>query len=123
MGATARSDDRAPKGMAGPLDGILPSLLVSIIDSLRPEAKEAVGRLLAAISQPEARGLGPSSAAQSTETLLTADQVASRLQINKSTVYKNARRNPQWRQAAVRLGSGTLRFDWTKLAKSVLRTR
>jgi hypothetical protein len=83
------------------------------------DAKAAIARLLAShatIGRQEAEAAnGPH------EQLLTVEQVATLLQMDKSTVYKKARQDPRWREAARRIGPGTLRFDLPTLKRKVIR--
>jgi predicted DNA-binding transcriptional regulator AlpA len=117
--------------MLSPLDGpdkgaaafgdLLATVLAAVLASggLSPEARAAVARLLA---DPTAGGLeaeapnGPTD-----EQLLTVEQVATLLQMHKSTVYKKVRQDPRWRQAARRIGPGMLRFDLPTLRRTVIR--
>jgi hypothetical protein len=83
------------------------------------DARAAIARLLAAhatVGGQEAEAVnGPH------EQLLTVEQVATLLQMDKSTVYKKARQDPRWREAARRIGPGTLRFDLSTLKRKVIR--
>ena len=53
--------------------------------------------------------------------LVTAEEVAARWEMHRSTVYKKARYEPRWRDAVVRIGPGSLRFDPAKLEKALRR--
>jgi hypothetical protein len=112
------SEQRGPAATSGDLAIVLAAVLGS--GDLSPEARAAVARLLLTDSagggwEAETPN-GPPD-----EQLLTVEQVATRLQMDKSTVYKKARQDPRWREAARRIGPGTLRFDLPTLKRKVIR--
>ena len=53
--------------------------------------------------------------------LITVQDVAARWGLHPTTIYKKALKDPRWRNAVVRLGPGSLRFDPEKLEKALRR--
>jgi hypothetical protein len=83
--------------------GDLPEFLAEL-----ERAKWTARLRVAAVRQPATGGREP---------LLTAEQVAARLQVSEAQVYRLAK--AALRSAAVEVGPGTLRFDPDRLARFI----
>jgi hypothetical protein len=83
--------------------GGLPEFLAEV------ERAKWTARLRIAAARPPATGWR--------EPLLTAEQVAGRLQVSEAQVYRLAK--TALRSAAVEVGPGTLRFDPDRLARFI----
>ena len=103
-----------------PTSEVLAMALATVLaSSLSNDQRAAVARLLLADPTEKPQSEVPSGPPD--EQLLTVEQVATLLQMHRSTVYKKVRQDPRWRQAARRIGPGMLRFDSSTLKRTLIR--